>query len=183
MSSLNINFDIKEYKKEIVVILIYIVIFSALFLANNLLELKNEDKKFEEISAKSDYNKVVSITFSKEELEKEFSGVERKLVELEQKLPSDLDHRKINEMLAQISSSTGNVFNLGSTNVTEEKSEDGYSKYQAKVNSIQGNYFQVQSMLKAIEGFESKVTITQFNVTRDANQTKGNMTLTFYGKL
>ena len=183
MSSLNINFDIKEYKKEIVVILIYIAIFSVMFFVNNLLELKNEDKKLEEILAKSNYNKVMSITTSKEDLEKELSDVERKLIDLEQRLPSNLDHRKINEMLAQISTSTGNVFNLGSTNVTEEKSEDGYSKYQAKVNSIQGNYFQVQSMLKAIEGFESKVTITQINVTRDANQTRGNMTLMFYGKL
>ena len=182
MSSLNINFDMKEYKKEILVVLIYIVIFFALFWVSNLLELKNEDKKFEEDLAKINYNKVVNITSSKQELEKELSDVERKVSELEQKLPSDLDYRKINEMLAQISNSTGNVFYLGGTNVTEEKAEEGYSKYQAKINSIQGNYFQVQSMLKAVKDFESKVVITQCNVTRTAESTKGNMTLVFYGK-
>jgi len=184
---LNINF--KEYKKEIIVILIYLVIFSALIFAAKSLNAMNEDVVYEEATAKKRYEDIKNIEFSKESLEKELEMIDLDVKELEKKVPDNLDYRTVNEILSEISLNTNGTFNLGNCTIEEakvlidNKTSDKYKAYQVKISAIKGEYEQVKKMLEYIKNYENKISITQLNFAKNSTTIEGNMTLKFFYKV
>ena len=97
----------------------------------------------------------------------------------------NLKNQDINQRLAQIINDTGNLFSLSNCKVSEvtAKNDELYNSYQVKISSINGTYYQMKEFLKSINEYESKITITQLDLTRNLDNVKGSITLVFYGEV
>lgn len=172
---------IKERKKEIIIVLIYLVLFSAIILGINHFNVKKEDKKFEEDLAQIQYNTILNSNFSETELLADLKKVTMESENLKQKLPTDLEYRNINQKLTEIINAN-NIFSLSSCSLKEIETKEGYCAYQVKVNEINGTYAQFKKFLSYIGEYDNKIVITQLDVdVVDVTQVQGNMTLIFYG--
>lgn len=169
-------------KKEIIVVLIYVVVFSLIYFNINNLRLKEENLKFDLQMSEVKYNNIRNISFSYEELKEQYEQKEEKYNKIENYIPIDLTNKDVNNMIAEIRRDTGNLFDLGSCKVTEIMlQEKAYNCYQVKINLINGTYTQIKNFFKYIAEYESKVEISQVNLTRNLESVQGNVILLFYG--
>jgi len=179
-----VKFDfniIKERKKEIIIVSIYLVLFFAIILGINHFDAKKTDKQFEEDLAKIQYNTILNSNFSETELLADLKKVTMESENLKQKLPIDLEYRNVNQKLTEIIN-VNNIFSLSSCTLKEIETKEGYSAYQVRVNEVNGTYAQFKNFIKYIGEYDSKVVITQLDIdVVDITNIQGTMTLVFYG--
>lgn len=183
---LKIDFSlIKNHKKEIFVVLIYFSIFCGLMWIFNSQKIEKEDREFDYNLAETQYRRVKSIDLTSGELKSEVKRIISEFDELDKKLPINLKNQDITQRLVEITNNTGNMFSLSDCKVSElnNKVDSVYNTYQVKINSINGTYYQMKEFLKYIEGYESKVVVTQLDLTRNIQNIKGSITLVFYGEV
>lgn len=177
---MNIKFDLKERKKEIVIISIYLVVFMLCFLwISSIINLKNIEKD-NVASAEKEYNYIKNSNFSETKLISELKKVTEELDKANNKLPYDLSSKSINVMLAEISQKNNNIFNLGRCNVSEVNRK-GYTAYEVRITGIDGEYSQVKKLINYIEKYKVKIKITQLDLNKVGSNISGSMTLEFYG--
>lgn len=178
---MKIKFNLKERKKEIIVLCVYSALLGILmFLINNLNTLQ-ETRKFEEDLARVQYNNIKNSNVSEEELMESLKELTLEVENLKQSVPVNLSYREVNEMLAEIIKDNGNIFNLGNCNVTEIKSAEGYNAYEVRISSINGEYYQVKNLMNYIEQYKVKIKIEQMDLNKTNTNVQGNLILVFYG--
>lgn len=173
---------VRGRKKEIIVLLIYVAVFSLIYFNINDLKLKKENLEFDLQMSERMYNNIKNIPFSYDELSTQYAQKEAEYKEVENYIPINLNNKDVNNMIAEIRRDTGNLFDLGSCKVTEVSLADkNYNCYQVKVNSFNGTYTQVKNFFKYIADYKAKIEISQVNLTRNLESVQGNIILLFYG--
>jgi len=183
---LKIDFSlIKNHKKEIFVVLIYLGVFGGLMWLFNSQKIEKSDIEFDYSIAESQYRRVKNIDLTSSELKDEVKKKIKEFAELDKKLPINLKNQDITQRLIEITNNTGNMFSLSDCKVSElnTKGDSIYNTYQVKINSISGTYYQMKNFLKYIDSYESKVVVTQLDLNRNIQNVKGSITLVFYGEV
>lgn len=179
--SININFNFKERKKEIIVILIYLVIFGLLFFIIGSLKNKQEEIAFDVDLAKAQYDSIRNSHYNEEEMQKELNEITIKVEVMDGKLPTNLSPRNINQMLGEIAAETGNIYNqIGA--IKELTTKDNIISYEVKLSSISTTYSQLKTFIEYIENYKVKIAISQLDLNRTGDAINGSMTLVFYGE-
>lgn len=145
-------------------------------------------KKSQEISAKYEYDKLKNSNLSEYDLQEELKNIDQQIELVKKQIPSNLRYQDVNQMLSEITSNTGRLFNLGNCNISnakDTKDSDNvvrYITYDVKISSLSGSYTQILNLLEYIKQYNVKVNISQLELSRDGEQMKGSMTLVFYGE-
>lgn len=179
---MKIEFDLKERKNEIIVILSYLAIFFTLIFFINYLKTEEESKKFDEELARIQYNSLKNSNLSKSDLTNELAAIEQEIESVKQKLPVNLKHQDVNEMLSEISTNTGGIFNLGNCDIADSKTTNNSITYEVKIKNIKASYAQIENLLNYIKEYKSKIGITQLELIREDMNVSGNLTIVFYSE-
>ena len=180
------NTSLKEYKKELIIVAVYLLIFSILYYFITDFTVKQDNVKREESGLIAEYTMWKNNTLTKEELEVERDNVTKEVELATGKVPQDLSIQKINEDLLEISQDTGNIFFFKDCKVTEDKNNKNtdakYNAFKVRINKIYGSYWQYRDFLKYIANYDKKIVVSELDVTRNLNdEVDGKMTLIFYG--
>ena len=180
------NFDIKEHKKELIIVAIYLLILGGLYYFITSVQSNKLDVQSEEEFLAIRYNTLKNRDLSEESLQAELDKVTEEVENAIAKIPQELTVQKINEDLLKISQETGNIFFFKDCKVTEDKnnkdSEAKYNAFKVRINKIYGSYWQYRDFLKYIANYDKKIVISELDVTRNINdEVEGKMTLVFYG--
>lgn len=173
------SIDLKEKKKEIIVVSIYVIIFAILlFIINNLNNKKTDIKSVEELTYIK-YNQAKQADASEEELISKSELVTWEIEIAKAKLPNDLDETIVIDELTKMRKYIG----LSDYRISSAESNENFKYIKVDVNSISGTFEQLKNFLKYIEEADIKVSVSNLNVTVNNNYVTGNMDLNFYGKV
>lgn len=176
------NIDLKKYKKELIIIAAYILVFGVLYYFITSFKSEQFDVESDEKILAVRYNNLVSKELSKEKLDEELKKVTEEVEIVSEKLPKDLTVQMINGMLLDISQNSDNMFSVKDCKIGTENSNDGYIYYEVEVSKIRGSYWQYKDLLNYIAGYGKKISILSSDITRSINDDiSGKITVVFYG--
>jgi len=178
----NVKQILYDHYKEIIVILIYAVIFICVNSAVKSLSKEKSSLEFDENLAKRQYDTIKASNLSKNDLLEELKQLTQEISDAKEKLPQDLKIQDINNILTEIISDTGNLFNLGHCSISELKTKEAYKGYEVRITSINGNYYQFKNLLNYISNYRVKSQVTQLDITRTNSGVQGNLAIEFYGQ-
>lgn len=171
--------NLKEKKKEIIVVSIYVIIFAILlFIINNLNNKKTDMKSVEELTY-INYNQAKEADASEEELISKVELVTSEIAIAKAKLPNDLDETIVIDELAKMRKYIG----LSDYRISAAESNENFRYIEVDVNSISGTFEQLKKFLEYIEQSDIKVSVSKLNAAVNNNYVTGNMELKFYGKV
>lgn len=176
------NIDLKKYKKELIIVAAYILVFGVLYYFITTSKSEQFDIKADEELLARRYDSLVNRELSEEKLDEELQKVTEEVEIATGKLPKDLTVQMINQMLLNISQNTDNMFSFKDCKIGTEKSENGYVYYEVEINNVHCSYWQYKDFLNYITNYEKKICISSSDVTRNINDDiSGKITVVFYG--
>lgn len=175
------KFDIKAYKKEIIIILIYVILFSALGILASNVKTNYEKLQRQEKSLSTKYTSLLNNKSTEAELQKELDDINKQIELASAKLPANFRSQDINKMLIEIISNTGNIFSFQDCKIGQETKGTDYNSFQVSVSNVNTTEEQFEYFLKYISEYKVKTKISSINLTNTNNAIRGNMTLQFFG--